>query len=248
MGCHIFMEKPLSHSMDGIDDLAKALKKGGGQFLSGFQFRFHPGLQTSRDLLESGAIGKVISAHAHWGEYLPDWHPWEDYRQGYSARADLGGGVVLTLCHPFDYLRWLVGEIDQVSAMTASLSNLELSVEDTAQISLRFQNGAIGSVYLDYIQKPPCHHLQIIGEQGELSWDNATGKVKLYRRQTETWQTINPPRKFERNDLFLKQMQHFRNIALGKAQPLCSFEDGVRALQIALSVHTSQAQGKLIHL
>lgn len=248
MGCHIFMEKPLSHSMEGIDDLAAAIKKGGGQFLTGFQFRFHPGLITIRDLLAHGTIGKVISAHAHWGEYLPGWHPWEDYRQGYSARADLGGGVVLTLCHPLDYLRWLVGEIDQVNAMTAKLSNLELSVEDTAQIGLRFTHGALGSLYLDYIQKPPKHHLQIIGDQGEIYWDNADGKVKFYRRSEDRWQTISPPRKFERNDLFLKQMQHFRNVVHGKVQPVCTFEDGVRSLQIALAVHQSQAAGKLIQL
>ena len=156
--------------------------------------------------------------------------------------------MVLTLCHPLDYLRWLIGEIKQLTAMTARLSDLELSVEDTAQIGLRFDNGAIGNVYLDYIQKPPSHHLQIIGDQGEIHWDNSDGKVKLYRHAQERWETINPPRKFERNDLFLKQMQHFRNVAHGKAQPVCTLEDGVRALQIALAVHESQATGKLIEL
>lgn len=248
MGCHIFMEKPISHSMEGIDVLAQAVNKGGGQFLTGFQFRFHPGLQAIRELLSRQAIGKVISAHVRWGEYLPGWHPWEDYRQGYSARADLGGGVVLTLCHPLDYLRWLIGEVTQVSAMTARLSQLELSVEDTAQISLRFQNGALGCVFLDYIQKPPSHSLEIIGDQGEIHWDNAHGKVKIFRQTEETWQTISPPRKFERNDLFLKQMQHFRYVVQGKTEPVCTLDDGVRALQIALAVHESQAKGKLIHL
>lgn len=248
MGCHIFMEKPISHSMDGIDKLAKALKKGGGQFLTGFQYRFHPGLQTIRETLNQQVIGKIISAHVRWGEYLPGWHPWEDYRQGYSARADLGGGVVLTLCHPLDYLRWLIDEINQVSAFTGKLSDLEISVEDTAQISLRFNNGALGSVYLDYIQKPPSHNLLIIGDRGEIHWDNTNGKVKVFNQSKGTWQTINPPRKFERNDLFLKQMQHFRNVASGKNTPLCTFEDGIRALQIALAAHQSQASGKLIQL
>lgn len=248
MGCHIFMEKPISHSLEGIERLAQALKNGGGQFLTGFQFRFHPGLQAIRELLNRQVIGRVVSAHVHWGEYLPGWHPWEDYRQGYSARADLGGGVVLTLCHPLDYLRWLIGEIDQVSAMTARLSDLELSVEDTAQIGLRFHNGVIGCVYLDYIQNPPRHYLEIIGSHGEIHWDNANGKVRVYRRMDTTWQTIHPPRKFERNDLFLKQMQHFRNIVHGKAEPACTFEDGVRALQVAMSAHESQAKGKLIQL
>lgn len=248
MGCHIFMEKPVSHSMQGIDDLQKALQRGGGQFVTGFQFRFHPGLQTIFDLLKQGAVGRVISAHAHWGEYLPGWHPWEDYRIGYSARADLGGGVVLTLCHPIDYLRWLIGEVNQVSGLTARLSHLELSVEDTAIMSLRFNNGAIGSVYLDYIQKPASHYLNIIGEKGEIHWNNANGSVRIYRQEIDEWKTISPPENFERNDLFIHQMRHFKNVIHGKEQPICNFNDGVRALQIALAVHKSQATGKLIQL
>ncbi len=104
-GCHLLIEKPMSHSTDGLDTLTKALRKGGGQVLVGYQFRFHPGLLAVKQLLEKEAIGCLISARVHWGEYLPDWHPWEDYRHSYSARSDLGGGVVLTLSHPFDYLR-----------------------------------------------------------------------------------------------------------------------------------------------
>ncbi len=248
MGCHIFMEKPISHTMDGITDLSNALKKGGGQFLTGFQYRFHPGLQTVQKMITQGIIGNIVSAHAHWGEYLPGWHPWEDYRQGYSARADLGGGVVLTLCHPFDYLRWLVGEIIQVTALTGRVSRLQIDVEDIAQVCLRFANGAIGSVYLDYIQNPPRHTLQIIGDQGEIQWDNTSGKVKVFSQEKQNWRTIYPPKKFTRNDLFMKQMRHFKEVIAGKKPPICTFEDGVRALQIALAVHQSQAMGKLIEL
>ena len=82
-----------------MDELQRILLKQDKQALVGFQFRFHPGLQQVKRLLEEGAIGRPFSVRAHWGEYLPGWHPWEDYRQGYSARPDLGGGVVLTLCH-----------------------------------------------------------------------------------------------------------------------------------------------------
>ena len=97
----------------------QAIEQNHSQVLVGFQFRFHPGLQQVKKLLDEGAIGKPISAHAHWGEYLPDWHPWEDYKQGYAARPELGGGVVLTLSHPLDYLRWLLGEVESLSAFTS---------------------------------------------------------------------------------------------------------------------------------
>ena len=93
-GCHLFLEKPVSHSLEGLDRLQAALQHGGGRAFTGFQYRFHPGLDWIQRLLTQCAVGRPLSLRAQWGEYLPGWHPWEDYRRGYSARADLGGGVV----------------------------------------------------------------------------------------------------------------------------------------------------------
>ena len=250
-GCHIFLEKPVSHSLDRVDDFVAAVARGGGQVYVGYQFRFHPGLSQAKQLLDAGEIGRPLSVRAHWGEYLPGWHPWEDYRQGYSARADLGGGVVLTLCHPIDYLRWLVGEVTEVWAFTGQLSDLDLQVEDTAEIGLRFADGAIGSVHLDYNQRPPAHRLEIIGTLGTLEWDNASGDTRVFRLtpgKEGSWQTYPSPPGFDRNDLFLAQMRHFLEVASGAAQPVCTLEDGIRALQIAMAAHQSQAQGRIVQL
>ena len=118
-GCHLFIEKPLSHSMERVDNLKKLVVKSGSKVLVGFQFRYHPQLVKIQDLISKGVIGTCVSVRVQWGEYLPDWHPWEDYRVGYSARKDLGGGVVLTLCHPLDYVRWLLGEVSNLWAFTS---------------------------------------------------------------------------------------------------------------------------------
>ena len=99
-GCHLFFEKPISDSMKDIDALFDAVRVGGGKAVTGFQFRFHPGLQKIKTLIKNNEIGEVISARAHWGEYLPSWHPWEDHRKSYSAKKELGGGVILTLKSP----------------------------------------------------------------------------------------------------------------------------------------------------
>ena len=246
-GCHLLLEKPISHTMEGVDRLQKAVRRGGGQVLTGFQFRFHPGLQTVRRLLNEGAIGRPLSVRAHWGEHLPGWHPWEDYRLGYSARADLGGGVVLTLCHSLDYLRWLIGEVAALWAFSDKLSDLELQVEDTAEIGLRFTSKAIGSLHLDFNQRPPAHHLEIIGTQGIIRWDNGDGAVHAYRSASENWDIYQAPEGFTRNDLFQAQLRHFLAVAHGESAPLCTLEDGVRALQLALAVHESQQAGQLIH-
>ncbi len=232
-GCHLLIEKPLSHSLDGIQRLQQAVKTSGSRVLVGYQFRFHPGLQRIAQLLQEGAIGKPVSACAHWGEYLPAWHPWEDYRQAYSARQDLGGGVVLTLSHPVDYLRWLMGDVRQVWALTAQSGELDLQgVEDIAEIGLRFQNGSLGSIHLDYLQRPPSHHLEIIGSQGSLHWDNASGEASLYWVDTAAWEHFPVSAGFERNHMFLAEMRHFTEVARGVTQPLCTLEDGIAALRI----------------
>jgi len=247
-GCHILLEKPIAATLDRVDELQRAVVESGVRVLVGFQFRFHPTLQRLKQLLNRGAIGRPLSVRAHWGEYLPGWHPWEDYRQGYSARADLGGGVVLTLCHPLDYLCWLLGEVTSLYAFTGRLGELDLEVEDTAEIGLRFASGALGSLHLDYHQRPADHHLEIVATQGSLRWDNSDGSLRLFQAERGEWQEYHPPQGFERNDMFLAQMHHFLSVARGEQTPDCTLRDGIRALRLALAAHESDKTGRVINL
>jgi predicted dehydrogenase len=252
-GCHLLIEKPISHSLQGLDELRSAVQRNTCRVLTGFQFRFHPGLRKIADLLNQAAIGQPLSVRAHWGEYLPGWHPWEDYRQGYSARQDLGGGVILTLSHPLDYLRWLFGEVKSLWCFSAGGAGLGLDVEDTAEISLQFADGVIGSLHLDYNQRPPAHHLEIIGTQGTLRWDNADGAVHLYRNDESApsstipaWEMYPLPAGFERNHLFLAELRHFIQVVRGKEKSLCTLEDGIQALRLADAAKVSAQEGRLV--
>jgi predicted dehydrogenase len=244
-GCHLLIEKPISHSLARVEELERAVEKYHNRVLVGYQFRFHPGLQQVKKLLDEGVIGNPVSAHAHWGEYLPDWHPWENYQQGYAARPELGGGVVLTLSHPVDYLHWLFGEVESVSAFTGRVG-LNLPVEDTAEIVLRFASGALGSVHLDYLQRPASHWLEIIGTLGSLRWDNADGVVRLTRLGAQdkaiSQQEIYPPEGFERNWMFLDEMRHFTEVVAGNAEPVCTLQDGIQSLRLCLSALASAQQ------
>ena len=238
-GCHLLLEKPVSHSLEHIEDLRSAAQRGGGQILVGFQFRFHPTLQIAVRLLEEEAIGRPVAARSHWGEYLPNWHPWEDYRRGYAALADLGGGVVLTLCHPLDYLGWLLGKPDLAWAYTGTLGNLEIAVEDVAEIGLRFPGGAVGSVHLDYLQQPATHCLEIVGTQGTIRWNNADGALQLYRSAKAVWESFAPPEGFERNWMFIEEMRHFLAVIHGHASPCCTLENGIHTLELAIQALSS---------
>ncbi len=247
-GCHLLLEKPISNNMERVDELLAAVKSGGGKVLVGYQFRFHPGLQAVKRLLEEELIGAPVSVRAHWGEYLPDWHPWEDYRRSYAARKDLGGGVVLTLCHPFDYLRWLLGEVISASGWVGQAGDLGVEAEDVVEAVLEFASGAIVSVHLDYYQRPPSHLLEIVGTKGTIRWDNADGCVNIFTDVKDHWESIASPKAFERNDMFLAQMKHFIEIARGQLEPICSLEDGVQTLKVALAILASASGKRIEHI
>jgi predicted dehydrogenase len=247
-GCAVLLEKPISHTMERLDILQEAAAKSGSKILVGFQFRFHPGLVRSKQWIEDGELGRVISAHVHFGEYLPAWHPWEDYRQGYAARADMGGGVVLTQCHSLDYLPWLVGRVESVWGYTAKLSDLEVDVEDTAKIGLRFQGGGLGSLHLDYNQQPPEHYFTVIGTKGTLKWDLSDGAARIYRPEKKDWDVFPLPPGWERNVMFMEQMKHFLQVVRGEENPSCTLEDGIRVMKVVEAVHRSQATGRVIEV
>jgi predicted dehydrogenase len=248
-GCHILLEKPISNSMDRIDELRDAVKVSGSRILVGFQFRYHLGLQKIKELLTERKIGKPLSVRTHWGEYLPNWHPWENYREGYSARADLGGGVILTLCHPFDYLRWLFGEIRSVQAFLGYSGELGLiEVEDTAEINLKFESGVIGSVHLNFNQRPPAHDLEIIGSEGTIYWNGLEGSLKIFQANTGNWKEYFIDGKFERNDLFLSEMKHFIDIIKIEKDPICSLNDGIIVQKLIQNIKLSEREGKAIEL
>jgi len=246
-GCHLLLEKPIAEKLDAaVKALQTAVAEKGIRTLVGFQFRYHPVLKQLCEVIQSGELGRPFSFRVHWGEYLPAWHPWEDYREGYAARKNLGGGVVNTLCHPLDYARWLFGEVNSLTAVTGQVSNLEIDVEDVAEIMLNFENGCLGAVHLDYFQRPPAHWLEINCEKGHIRWENDPGGARIYHAETNQWQNIEPPVGFERNDLFLEEMRHFVNLVEGKTPARVSLYDGIKALELTEAVHRSaQAGGKV---
>lgn len=246
-GCSLLMEKPLSNNLDGLVDLQTALVSGGGRCLVGYQYRFHPGLRKVKEWLNGEALGRLTSVQCVWGEYLPDWHPWEDYRQSYAARADLGGGVVNTLSHPFDYIRWLLGDVARLYALT-SVAGLYLDVEDTAEISMLMESLVPVSLHLDYMRRPGLHRLELIGTKGSVTWVNGQTSVGLYHADENTTEVFNYPPGFERNTLFLDELRHFFRVVKGEEAPICSLEDGMAAQRLTEAVHKSAESGAVVDM
>ena len=247
-GVHLFIEKPVSDQPDGLESLEALVRTKNLVAMTGFQFRFNPGLLQLKAWIEGGAIGQVISAQAHWGEYLPDMHPWEDHRTGNAARADLGGGVLLTLCHPFDYLRWIVGDVEAVTAMAGDVSYLPefrgLDVDCAVDVLLRFTSGASGHVHLNFVQRPTQHRLVVIGTGGSVSWSQSDHAAHLNEARSGKTHTVPAPEGFERNSMFLDQMRHFLACVRLEDQPRCTLNDGLAALTVSLAAHKSLTEAR----
>ena len=179
-GLDLFIEKPLSNSIKSVSELVKIVKMKKLITLMGCNLRFHDCIKKMKSLIEEEKIGKIISVQVECGTYLPDWHPNEDYSKGYSARDDLGGGVVLTCIHEIDYLYWFFGQVQEVFSITGKFSNLKLKSSDLSAIIMRFRNDIIAEVHLDYFQKPEARSCKIIGTKGTIIWNSLDNEVKLY--------------------------------------------------------------------
>ncbi|MBI2846553.1 MAG: Gfo/Idh/MocA family oxidoreductase [Chloroflexi bacterium] len=247
-GCHIFVEKPLSHNLDGIQELMDLALHKKLSVLVGYNMRFHPSIRLIKELLEKGAIGKIVCARAQVGQYLPDWHPGEDYKKGYSAQESLGGGVILDLSHELDYVRWFLGEVTEVFSFCSRVSTLEIGTEDTAEILLRFESGTIAEVHMDYVQRSYGRSCQIIGEEGTILWDFNEKRVRLYSASNNRWRSFPEEKGYERNQMYLDEMKHFINCIQGEEKPMVDALEGKRVLEIALAAKESARTGRSISL
>lgn len=246
-GCHLFIEKPISDSSNGLPLLLDLIEKKNLITLVGCNFRFHPGLMKIHSLLSESAIGRIISARAQFGQFLPDWHPREDYRDTYSAQKKMGGGVILDRIHEIDYMRWLFGEVSEVTAMAEHISNLEIDTEDIAEILLKFTNGTIGSIHLDYIRRTYDAGLEVIGENGIIKWNYQNHFVEWYVATEKRWQTIKWE-KLDNNLMYVDEMKHFLKVIDNQEKSICPASEAIKVLEIALAVKEAAKDRKVIQL
>ena len=249
-GCALFIEKPLSHSLEQVDELIKLVESRHLAAMVGYQMRFHPCLQRLSELVRGNKIGRILSVRADVGEYLPGWHTYEDYRQGYAARRDLGGGVILSQIHELDYLYWLFGMPRSVYTLGGHLSSLEMDVEDTVDILMECMMDGHPipiSVHQDYIQKPPKRSCEVIGDAGKILMDLAALKVDVYDGQGNHV-VVESYESFQRNQMFLDELNCFMDAMQGKQAPVVSLRDGMQSLRIALAAKDSLATGKVVEL
>ncbi|GHB83388.1 Gfo/Idh/MocA family protein [Persicitalea jodogahamensis] len=207
-GIPVLVEKPLAHSLENFQELKDALNEHQTYIQVAYMLRYHPFFQKLKKWIESNELGYFLSMQTYWGEYLPDWHPWEDYRDSYAARRELGGGVALTLSHDLDLANWLAGkQVVCWNTLKNYRSGLEINVESGADVSLRYQNGITAHCHLNFHERVPRRWYRFVFEEGSVEVDYLKASCSVLRpgQEPDTQVLEN----FDRNQLFENQIRDF---------------------------------------
>jgi predicted dehydrogenase len=243
-GAHLFVEKPLAATAEGVDVLVERAARAGRAVLVGYNLRFHSAVRRVKTLVDTGVLGRVLSIEAHFGQYLPDSRPTQNYRDGYLAQPD-SGGLVLDASHEFDCVRWIAGEAERVVAIAETVSDLGLPQADVVLASLRLRSGAVASVHVDCVRRGYSRGGMIIGSRATATWE-LTGGVRLFTAESGTWQdeSFVP----DINDMYVDEMRHWLACLRGEAAPLTDASDGLRTLKLALSAALAAKLGREIEV
>lgn len=225
-GVHIFMEKPVAHTLEGTDDLTNIVQNKGVKVLVGYNLRFLGALKAVKSAIDSGEIGKVYFARIEAGQYLPDWRTGRDYRKSYSASRERGGGVALDLTHEIDYMRWFFGDPAKWKQMKATTGALESEVEDVFEGIYAFPGNAVCSVHLDYLQKIPRRIISITSSNGGIDCDLINKRLTINER------VVTDPDMFDVGRTYIDEIEHFLDVIEKGDAPAVTLFDGIMALRL----------------
>jgi len=224
----VFVEKPLAAS---LNELKETIGYDVSKVLVGFDFRYDDLMNTVKQFLDSGKLGKILKANLYCGQYLPMWHPYADYRKEYYAQKKLGGGVIRTLCHEIDIMHYLFGVPKEILGIVDKISDLEIDVDDSTYLICRMKNESLVTIEVDYLNPKGIRKGIIFGLKGILEYtyskpeitftDNAGMTTAIYQQGNEDW-----------DKTFKQEMQDFIACIKNTKKPHSAFEDGVNVMKI----------------
>lgn len=239
--CHLFIEKPLSYSLEGLDELNAEARRRRLVTMVGCNMRFHPGPAKVKELIDRRAVGQVIAARVQTGSYLPKWRPWQDYRQSYSA-SPRWGGAILDCIHEIDLALWYFGGAEVVAAAHLPASPIALETDGLAEILLRHRSGVLCSVHVNFVQRDYRRCCQVIGSEGTIYWDLGQHRVDLYGPEGDVTQSFSEPERFDTNAMYVAEMRHFLDAVEGRVDSVNPLEAGRAAVEVALAARRTNSR------
>lgn len=246
-GAHVFCEKPVSTSSESVEELFELAEKKRRVFWVGYNLRFHACLQKIKEQIEGGAIGRLLTLFLEIGQYLPDWRPHIDYRVSVSAQRKLGGGALLELSHEIDAALWLSGgKLKSVQGTCGQTGELELDVEDYANIAMSFNSGVSAMLHLDFIQRPGHRTYRLIGSKGALDWDSRKSKITLTDFSTGEIEVHEVPESEDRNHSYMRQFKEFVKQTKSEEFVPVASKEALAVLECISSVRAQQGVNDLV--
>lgn len=241
-GKHVLCEKPVATSTEDVHTMIAAAERCGVTLSVNHQLRSSGPAQRAKRLIDEGALGDIAFVRlrqAHdWGGLPP--------RASFTTRASAGGGTLLDNgCHLFDLARFFAGEVAKVTTQVATRQH-RTELEDTAQVSLRFASGALGSLEAAWTATGWEEGFWIYGTEGSLEVSNRLGPPVLrHRHRSSPWTTWDDTDLDEYRLAAASISDHSRHIDaflraahLGTPNP-CSAAEGLEALRLVLAAYRS---------
>jgi predicted dehydrogenase len=243
-GINLLIEKPISNLSKGVQELIDVCYQNKLTLMTGYNLRFLPSLIEFKKQIDGGKVGKIYSVRAEIGQYLPSWRPESDYRYGVSAQQKLGGGVLLELSHEIDYISWIFGKIDWVKSHVSKQSDLEIDVEDSAQVILGFKeiNGLAltASLNIDFIRHDTTRKCFAVGEMGTLLWDGIKRQVKFFEKDDTQWKVLFSSKENENRDFtYAEEVKSFFSSVEASTISSISGEEGLQVVNIIEDIKES---------
>jgi len=161
---------------DGLLEAERVAASHGSLAAPSTTMRHHPAVALVRAALEAGRIGRPLAFTHHSGQYLPDWHPWEDYRSFFVAEPRTAACREVAAIE-MSWLCWLFGLPVRSRSLGGKVSDLDVKVDDVVHFLFETSSGAIGHLQADVLARRPIRALRVVGSEGTVEWDATRGEV-----------------------------------------------------------------------
>jgi len=244
----VFIEKPLSDSTNECQQLIDILNEKKVVSFIGHNMMFHPIVENIIKFYNENDIGEVVNIQCQVGQWLPDWHPYENYKNAYYARKDLGGGVALTLIHEIHLALELAGLPVSVVGEVSKYNKLDLEVDVCSDLMIKHKTGAVSQIHLDYIQQPSHRSGLITFEMGWLSYDFT--RIELIgQKKSDDAHVVWSDKNYDYNKAYIDQMIEFVCfVEEGRLKHKYDAESSVESLKVVESLLESSNSGKKVSI
>ena len=215
---------------------------------------YNPVVKELQKIIKSKSIGKIFTVYHHFGHYLPNWHPWENYRDFYVSKKETGAAREVI---PFElvWITKLFAEIKSVYGCVEKISKLKTNIDDIYEVLIEFKNGIKCILVIDVLSTPAFSETKIIGEKGTILSDHNTGIIKLHNGKK--WKKIQLSmgiiaKGYKGNTgtetVYEEEIEAFLNSIYKKKKYPHSFKEELKLLNVLDAIELSNKRGKKINI